>query len=330
MTDKSGNVHSHPVPRHYDKLSINEAFNRFLGISDTDRNILQRHHALLIEGSEEFAEVFYSYLQAYPVTADILKRHEERGGKIDSLVRSQLEHLWTFLSGNTDDTSAEHLAQVGEVHQRFNIEPVWVMGAYLLYWDHLHAQLQGHSKIKPADVPLLEDAITKLLFRDMGLMLEGYWNAAIAAVEVEHRKVEALQSQVTSLLSNLPHVLWSVDVVTNQPIYISPSTRKICPIDVEMPIPCMGWTVPDDRQTVLRAWQQALAGEQVEVESRVLTPDQGIRWFRRVFQPFRDASGRVVRIDGFIARPSRSCCRFPPAPPWRPAGACDRRWGFGA
>ena len=300
MTDKSGNVHSHPAPRHYDKLSINEAFNRFLGIGDADRGILQRHHALLLEGSEEFAETFYSYLQAYPVTADILKRHEERGGKIESLVHSQLQHLWTFLAGNTDDSSAERLAHVGELHQRFGIEPVWVMGAYLLYWDHLHAQLQDHSRIKAADVPQLEDAITKFLFRDMGLMLEGYWNAAMAAVEAEHRKVEALQSQVTSLLSNLPHVLWSVDVVSNQPIYISPTARKICPIDIEMPIPCLGWTVPDDRQTVLRAWQTALAGEQVEVESRVMAPGQGLRWFRRVFQPFRDASGRVVRIDGFM------------------------------
>jgi len=300
VTDKTGNVHSQPVSRYYDKLSINEAFSRFLGIRDADRTILQRHHSLLIEGSEEFAEVFYTYLQAYPATADILKRHEERGGKIASLIHSQQQHLRNFLSGNTDDKSAERLAHVGELHHQFGIEPVWVMGAYLLYLDHLRTQLQNHSKIKPADVPPLEDAITKLLFRDMGLMLEGYWNAAMTAVEVEHRKVETLQSQVTSLLSNLPHILWSVDVISNQPLYISPSTRKICPLDVEMPIPCLGWTVPEDRQTVLRAWQQALAGEQVEVESRVLTPDQNLRWFRRVFQPFRDASGRVVRIDGFM------------------------------
>lgn len=300
MTDKSGNVHSQPVSRHYDKLSINEAFNQFLGIRDADRSILQRHHNHLIEGGEEFAEVFYSYLQAYPATADILKRHAERGGEISTLVHSQLQHLWNFLSGNTDEKSAERLAHVGELHQRFGIEPVWVMGAYLLYWDHLHARLQDRSKIGAADVPLLEDAIGKLLFRDMGLMLEGYWNAAMAAVEVEHRKVEALQSQVTSLLSNLPQILWSVDVVNNQPLYISPSTRKICPIGVEMPIPCLGWTVPDDRDTVQRAWQRALAGEQVEVESRVLAPGENLRWFRRVFQPFRDASGRVVRIDGLM------------------------------
>ena len=300
MTDKPGNVHSQPVSRQYDKLSINEAFSQFLGIRDADRSILQRYHNHLIEGGEEFAEIFYSYLQAYPATADILKRHVERGGEISSLVRSQLQHLWNFLSGNTDDKSAERLAHVGEVHQRFGIEPVWVMGAYLLYWDHLRARLQDRSKVEAADVPLIEDAIGKLLFRDMGLMLEGYWKSAMTAVEVAHAKTETLQSQVTSLLSNLPQILWSVDVINNRPLYISPSARKICAIDVEMPIPCLGWTVPEDRDTVQRAWQRALAGEQVEVESRVLAPGENLRWFRRVFQPFRDASGRVVRIDGLM------------------------------
>ncbi|MBI5612974.1 MAG: EAL domain-containing protein [Gammaproteobacteria bacterium] len=301
MTKKTGNTRPQPVLRYYDKRGINEAFNQFLGIDDADRRLLQRHHNTLLEGGEEFAEIFYSYLQAYPATAEILRRHQERGGEIASLVRTQLQHLWNFLSGHTDDKSAERLAQVGGVHQHFGIEPVWVMGAYLLYWDHLHARLQNNPLIPPADIPKLEDAITKFLFRDMGLMLEGYWEASLQAVEAEHRKVEELQQQVTSLLANLPQVLWSVDVINNRPLYVSPTTRKICDMTIEMPIPCLGWTVPEDRETVQRAWQQALLGEQVEVESRVQAPGEyAMRWFRRVFQPYRDASGRVVRIDGLM------------------------------
>jgi diguanylate cyclase (GGDEF)-like protein len=288
------------LSRRYDQQSINQAFNQFLGIEDADRRILQRYHNSLIDGGEEFAEIFYAYLQSYPATAGILERYRERGGEIAGLVRTQLQHLWSFLSGNTDTKSAERLAHVGEMHQRFGIEPVWVMGAYLLYWDHLHARTHDSAMVDPGDRTGLEDALTKFLFRDMGLMLEGYWGAAMEAVEVEHHKVEELQQQVTSLLANLPQVLWSVDVVNNRPLYVSPVTRSICNLDIELPIPCLGWTVPEDRETVQRAWQQALAGEQVEVESRVQAPGESMRWFRRVFQPFRDASGRVVRIDGLM------------------------------
>ncbi len=299
MTDSTASPKT-GFSRHYSRQSINEAFNRFLGITDDDRHILNRHHNTLIEGGEEFAKVFYDYLQAYPATADILKRYERDGGQIASLVRTQLQHLWNFLSGNTDEKSAARLAHVGGLHHRMGIEPVWVMGAYLLYWDFLHARLQASTKIPLTDVPALEDAITKFLFRDMGLMLEGYWDAAMQAVETEHSKVEALQQQVTSLLENLPQILWSVDVVNNRPLYVSPTTRKICELSIDMPIPCLNWTVPEDRETVQRAWQQALAGQQVEVESRVIAPGESMRWFRRVFQPFTDESGRVVRVDGLM------------------------------
>jgi diguanylate cyclase (GGDEF)-like protein len=289
-----------PVPRHYDQRSINEAFNRFLGISERDRKILTRHHDALIGGAGEFTEVFYSYLQEYPATAAILDRYRERGGEIKSLVRTQLQHLWNFLAGHMDDKSAADLAHVGEMHQRFGIEPVWVMGAYLLYWDHLQTRIQGNPSIDSSDVPALEDAVTKFLFRDMGLMLEGYWDAAMQAVEAEHRNVETLQAQVTNLLSNLPQVLWSVDVINNRPLYVSPTTRKICDMNIEMPIPCLGWTIPEDRERVRFAWQEALGGAQVEVESRVQAPGESLRWFRRVFQPYQDESGQVVRIDGLM------------------------------
>lgn len=300
VTDKSDNILPRSALRYYDKRSINKAFNQFLGIKEADRRILKRFHNTLIEGADEFAKIFYAYLLAYPTTAEILKRHEERGGEIAGLVRTQLQHLWSFLSGTTDDKSAERLAHVGGLHQRFGIEPVWVMGAYLLYWDHLHARMQDNAAISEAEKYQLEDAVTKFLFRDMGLMLEGYWDAAMKAVETEHRLLEDLQGQVTNLLANLPQILWSVDVVNNRALYVSPSTRKICNLDVEMPIPCLGWTVPEDRETVKLAWKKALLGEQVEVESRVHAPGKNVRWFRRVFQPFRDASGRVVRVDGLM------------------------------
>ncbi len=300
MTDNTKKIFVKPALRYYDKRSIHDAFNQFLGIEDSDQRILKRFHNTLIDDSEKFAETFYSYLQAYPATAEILRRHEERGGEIAGLVRTQLQHLWNFLSGNTDDKSSERLAHVGGLHQQFGIEPVRVMGAYLLYWGHLRARIQNNAAIPEAEKYQLEDAVTKLLFRDMGLMLESYWDAAMRAVETEHCQVENLQSQVTNLLANLPQILWSVDVLNNRLLYVSPSTRKICNLDIEMPIPCLAWTVPEDRQTVMLAWKQALSGEKVEVESRVRVPGETVRWFRRVFQPFPDASGRVVRIDGLM------------------------------
>ena len=300
MTDNPENHVAESMPRPYSAKSVNDAFSRFLGIGDRDRRMLRRYHNVLIEGSEEFAEAFRGFLQSFPATADILRRYCDRGGDLRSLVRGQIQHLWNLLSGSTTESSALRLAEIGQRCRRFGIEPVWVMGAYLQYWNHLHERIRSSPMVDAVDIPALEDAVTRLLFRDMGLILEGYWEAAWQRVEAGQRQVELLQHQVTSLLNTLPQILWSVDVISNKLLYVSPNARNLCGPDYDMPIPCLGWTIPEDRETVQRAWQQALNGEKVEVEARVTVAGAPQRWFRRVFQPHTDAGGRVVRIDGLM------------------------------
>jgi diguanylate cyclase (GGDEF)-like protein len=192
------------------------------------------------------------------------------------------------------------MAHIGDIHYRYGIEPVWIMGAYLLYLNHLQTLIRTSAHINDAHRPALEDSVTKLLFRDMGLQLEGYWDSSVKALQQEKDKVTELQEQITSVLTNIPQLLWSVDVVNNRALYVSPSAYEICQMDIEMPIPCLGWTVPEDRETVQLAWQKALAGTGAEVESRVRQPNGMLRCFRRIFYPFMNTEGRVVRIDGLM------------------------------
>ncbi|HEX9628116.1 MAG TPA: EAL domain-containing protein [Acidiferrobacterales bacterium] len=285
--------------RRYDERSINQAFNQFLGLAATELALLARHRDHLLTGASAFVESFYDYLQDHPAIAEVLDRYQAGGGRIADLVERQYQHFRALLDGDVGETSAQRLAEIGAIHYRHGIEPVWMMGAYRLYLEHLEQVIAGEA-VASRDREKLRRLVGKLLFRDMGLMLEGYWNAALHALNDERRAVAELQDQVTSLLANLPQTLWSVDVVHNKPLYVSPATRQICDVDIEMPIPCLGWTVPDDRETVVHAWRRALAGERVEVESRVRTPDGEDRWFRRVFHPFRDVQGRVVRVDGLM------------------------------
>lgn len=135
------------------------------------------------------------------------------------------------------------MAHIGEIHYRYSIEPVWILGAYRLYLNYLQTLIRTSPEIHDTHRGALERSVTKLLFRDMGLMLEGYWDSSFKTLEQEKEKVTALQEQITSLLANIPQLLWSVDVLNNRPLYVSPSTREICQMDIEIPIPCPGWTV---------------------------------------------------------------------------------------
>ncbi len=280
--------------------TTNRAINQYLKLTARDRRLLQRHEKHLRAGAKHFAEVFYQYLFEHPATAQVLHNYKQQGGKIERLVKMQTGHLYDLLKAETGEDNAIRMAHIGEIHYRYQIAPVWIMGAYRLYHDHLTTLIQESDGIARRDRGPLEDAVTKLLFRDMGLMLEGYWLSANRQIAVEHNQVTALKDQITSLLANLPQLIWSVDVVNNTPLYISPVTRAICDMDVDMPIPCLGWTVPEERQRVVLAWQQALAGHTTEIETRVQEPGGPMRWFRRVFYPYRNERGRVVRIDGFM------------------------------
>lgn len=286
--------------RKYTRTTINQAFNDFLGLQVSDQKLLHHYHEALMHDGETFAKVFYDYLMASPMTAKVLKEYQAKGGLIDDLIKKQLQHLFGLLSGDIDDASAQSMAHIGEVHQRYGIEPVWIMGAYRLYIKHLQATIRYSTEVKDHDRPTLEDTVTKLLFRDMGLMLEAYWDTNMLALLDEKEKVANLQEQITGLLANIPQLLWSMDISRNLPLYVSPTSRKICGMNIDMPIPCLGWTIPEDRKEVELAWQSALQGQAVDVESRVNLPDGKQRWFRRQFYPYSDKDGNVVRIDGLM------------------------------
>ncbi len=292
-----------PAPggaRRYDQHAINHAFNLFLGLQDIDLQQLTRYRPVLLQGVDSFVVSFYAYLMSHPAMAEVLKRYEANGGEIARLVKTQSQHFSNFLDGDSGDASAARLAKIGKIHYGYTIDPVWIMGAYLLYLEHLVSIINHSADIPAGDRAPLISIINKLLFRDMGQMLEGYWDSAVEALEQQRAEVAGLQAQVTSLLANLPQTLWSVDVINNRPLYVSPISHAVCEMNIEMPIPCLGWTVPEDRDLVQHAWQRAMLGVRVEVESRVQRPNGELRWFRRVFHPFADDTGRIVRIDGLM------------------------------
>jgi hypothetical protein len=81
--------------RTYTTHTINRAFNDFLRLQDIDRGLLARYRAALSRGGERFAKLFYDYLLASPATAEVLRRFQERGGRIENLVRRQTEHFFS-------------------------------------------------------------------------------------------------------------------------------------------------------------------------------------------------------------------------------------------
>ena len=284
----------------WDEQLPDQEINAFLDINSKQLKLLGKYKDVLTNGADSFATVFYDYLFSFPATSKLLKGYADNGGKLKELSKKQVDHLISLLTDQSDPQYLERLKHIGQVHYDRKIDPVWIMGAYRLYQKHLSTTIIQSKQILDTDRSSLSDCLNKLLFRDMGMMLEGYWQATSRSIETEKDKVEHLQQQISDLLTNIPQVIWSIDVINNKPLYVSPTVEEISPITMELPIPCLAWTIADDRPKVEAAWVRAMAGESITVESRVHAPGNTQRWFKRTFHPFIGNEGSVIRIDGIM------------------------------
>lgn len=280
---------------------LNDVFNAFLNLnSDDTETLAQRKDDVLGRNGDSFAEFFYDYLRRFPETKKILDEYEAGGGDLKDLVRRQVDHLHAMFTVAPDADSAESLIRLGEIHHRWNVQPPWILGSYHLYLNYLRQRIGKVDTISREEAETLGESLTRRVFREVGLMLEGYWKVAQNEVQVERDRVVDLQQQVSSLLDNIPQMVWSVSVENpTTPLYVSAHAADLCGDVVEMPIPGISDTVESDREILEAAWTRAVGGERVEVESQVVRGGQS-SWFKHVLCPFVGADGEVVRVDGVL------------------------------
>ncbi len=279
---------SHPI--------LGKEFNYVLHLSEEDALVLKRYQDILAQGAAGFAEKIYNYMFDNPDIADVLYAYERQGGNIGELVRSQLEHQLGLLNGDIDEKAAAASEQVGREHYRWGIKPVWSLGAYRLFVDHIKELIAGEADIDHDDRDALERALIKVVFRDMAITSEGYWRAAVEQLTDQRDELGHEQDLAGELLGSIPQLLWTVDIEANRIAYASPGTQAFCGDTLEAPIPCFYRIPGSERERVLTAWQQVIDGAAVQLEIPVSGEDDSARWYRLAFYPTANRRGRVLRV----------------------------------
>jgi diguanylate cyclase (GGDEF)-like protein len=275
---------------------LGKEFNYVLQLTEDDTRLLGRYKDILAQGAAGFAETVYNYLFDNPGIADVLYAYEREGGNIGELVRGMLAHKLALLSGNIDEKATARSERVGRLHYRHGVRPVWTLGAYRLFLDHLQHLVDTDPQIEQADRDAVESALIKMIFRDLAVVTEGYWRAAVEQLTHQRDELGVEQDLAGEILTNIPQLLWTVDVESNRISYASPGTQAFCHNELEAPIPCFYAIHGSERERVLTAWQQAIDGDSVQLEVR-LTPEEGEeRWFRMAFYPMANRRGRVLRV----------------------------------
>ncbi|HHJ13672.1 MAG TPA: EAL domain-containing protein [Gammaproteobacteria bacterium] len=271
-------------------------FNFVLQLSAEDVRLLRRYESALAQGAAGFAEKFYNYMFDNPDIADVMYAHERAGGNVGELVRTQLQHQLDLLKAGIGDDATAASEQVGRDHHRWGLKPVWSLGAYQLFLDHIRTLIHDTSTVEPEHRAPLERALTKVVFRDLGITAEAYWREALEQVTRQRDRIGHEQDLAGELLHHIPQLLWTVDVESNRISYATPDTREFCGGELEAPIPCFFRIPGSERERVLTAWQQVIDGNNVQLEIPVTDPEKGDGWYRMAFYPAANRRGRVLRV----------------------------------
>jgi diguanylate cyclase (GGDEF)-like protein len=275
---------------------VGKEFNYVLQLNAEDSARLAHYRDVLAQGAAGFAETAYNYLFDNPDIADVLYAYERQGGNLGDLVRGLLQHQLDLLNGGIDDTATARSEEMGRTNFQLGMKPVWCIGVYRLFLEHLKGLIATDPQIAHEDRNDLERALIKMVFRDLAVTSEAYWRAAVEQLTVQRDELGFEQNLAGELLSSIPQMLWTVDVESNEISYASPGTRAFCADILEAPIPCLMRISGAERERVLTAWQQAIDGAQVQLEVEVVLEDSRDQWFRMAFYPLANRRGRVLRV----------------------------------
>ena len=293
--DRQGDHPDSPNPDLPKYSPESKEYNYVLQLTNVDLDTLEKYREQLVHEARGFAEIYYNYLFDNPDIAALLYAYEREGGDTGQLIRLQLNYLLGCITTPADPQRENELVNVGRYHVDRNVRPVWVVGAYRLFIDFLCGRLRVLD-IALSDRGRLESVLLKMLLRDLGLTMEGFWRESVSELENEIRHLCADQSKAEDLLAGLPHYMWTVDVKASRVIYANNPMQGLYQGELEAPFPCLAETSEEDRQLMLNTWQGAVNGNSCHAEVRMSLTGYEQHWYRISLYPTTNRSGRTVLV----------------------------------
>src|SRR5262249_39192347 len=158
----------------------------FLGLTEADTANVRALRAAFAQHATVFAERFYEHLLADPHTRSYLRDPEA----LQRLKGLQKDYFAQLLEGAFDAPYFEGRLRVGVAHQRIGLAPVWYLGAYNQYIQltfPLFVRAFGGDLEKV--LPLLL-SLVKVIFLDVGLALDTYFQEATAQLRQRNEELQ--------------------------------------------------------------------------------------------------------------------------------------------
>jgi len=153
---------------------------------------------------DPFSEMFYRHLQHFPQLLPLLGNAE----KLERLKHTLSVYFSQLTEGEYGAEYVENRLRVGMVHQRVGLTPQWYIGAYRKYLHELMPAIHHLMEGNEGKCIATYSALLKIVFFDMELALDTYFDA-------EHQAIAREKRFSKQIIANMPSGLVVVDPALN-------------------------------------------------------------------------------------------------------------------
>lgn len=172
----------------------------FLDLDETDANLLKQLAEPISHAHDGIMYAFYNHLENYDTTREIIQGKEKR----QRLHEKQRQYLSELFEGSYDKQYLLNRLKVGIAHQKIGLDPQWYIGAYSKYICSLLPvvldAVDGDAEKAIATIK----AFLKVVFLDIGLVLETYF-------EADRQSIEAVKDYAENIVCSVPAGLIVLD-----------------------------------------------------------------------------------------------------------------------
>lgn len=220
-------------------------------------------------------------------------------------------YLVTDTTGMIQDANRA-VAKLLNVSQKFLVgKPLYIFFAEerASFFGKL-AQLQQEDQVQEWEVRLqprhnepFSAALTVAATRNLKGELTGLRWLLRDITERKRAELQETERRFRQLAENINQVFWISDVEKAQMIYISPAYEKLwgCTCNLNEQSKCFIDNIwLEDRDRVIPLIELQKQGELIELEYRIVRPDQSIRWISTRSFPIYNELGRIYRACGIV------------------------------
>ncbi|WP_081801440.1 EAL domain-containing protein [Herminiimonas sp. CN] len=172
----------------------------FLEFNQDDADLLRHIHPLISQRHHGYADNFYSHLLTFPALRKLLPTAEA----VSHLRHAHDRYFNQLTEGKYDQDYIHDRVRVGVVHRHIGLEAKWYIGAYRKYLSAMAPVIWELLERHPEEFLSTFDALLKIVFLDMGLALESYF-------EIDRQTILQHKNFAEQIIATMPSGVMVLD-----------------------------------------------------------------------------------------------------------------------